>query len=97
LSFLSPEVTFSLDGGIRKVTYDEMVVAYTGHWAKLTQPIIIHGEAKELEDGVLVVLDDRDAGRRFTILYHYREEGGKWLHIHHEAKRGIDISKVDAD
>jgi hypothetical protein len=97
LSFLSPDVTFSLDGLIKKATYDEMVVSYTGHWAKLTQPIIIHGEAKELEDGILVVLDDRDAGRRFTVRYHYREEEGKWLHIHHEAHRGIDIPKVDAD
>jgi hypothetical protein len=96
LSFLSPDITLGVDGRIKKLTYDETVAAYTGHWAKLTQPIIIHGEAEELDDGVLVVLDDRDAGRRFKIRYHFREEEGKWFHIHHEAAKGIDIPKVDA-
>ena len=55
-------------------------LAYTSHWAKLTQPVYCTNGPKELEgeDGVDVTIADCDQQYQAKVKYFYAFEDGKW-------------------
>lgn len=78
-SFLSPSLTVYYDGRLMASKRDDTISGYTGHWKKLTQPMILLEEPKELQDdyGVEVSLADRDEGHSVKVKYCYDQEDGK--------------------
>jgi hypothetical protein len=54
--------------------------------------VTVHAELEETEDGVVVVLDDVDKGRRATVRYHYCPVGR--LHVRHDVKEVVPLRLI---
>jgi hypothetical protein len=93
LSFLSPSLVAYFDGREVCRGHDSLAIAYTSHWANLTQPVYCLDEPKELEgaDGVEVTIADCDGQYRVKVKYFFTFEDGKWLHIRHEITERVKL------
>jgi len=91
LSFLSPSIVVYMGDKLVCSSHEEASRAYLDHWSQLSHPVIVHARLEETEDGVVVVLDDVDRGRRATVQYHFAQEGVEWLHIRHDVKEVVPL------
>ena len=102
-SFISPSLQVYYDGKLVGENRASTAPNYIRHWEKLTQPIVLLEEPRELDDddddgayGVQVSLADRDEGSTARVKYIYVQEDGKWVHIRHEIAKKEMLDDMSA-